>query len=178
MRWPGATSAVGQGRTTAPAATPPAGEKAATWLFWRLVAVELLIMGAVSGVAVALGSTAPPVPDEPIELPTPAELVTGHPLPPEPDLARWFTEWRWDLLPAFACVAAFVVYLRWVRRLAKRGDRWPVGRTVSWCLGIAILFWVTNGGPAMYGHVLFSAHMVQHMILAMVVPIFLVLAAP
>ncbi|MET4224224.1 cytochrome c oxidase assembly protein [Oerskovia enterophila] len=173
-------SAVGQKKGAAPARTAvaPAAEKAATWLFWRLVAVELLVMGAVSGVAVALGSTAPPIPDEPPALPTPAELVTGHPLPPEPDLGRWFTEWRWDLLPAFACVAALVVYLRWVRRLARRGDKWPVGRTISWCIGIVILFWVTNGGPAMYGHVLFSAHMVQHMVLAMVVPIFLVLAAP
>ncbi|MFD6163655.1 cytochrome c oxidase assembly protein [Oerskovia sp. NPDC060287] len=172
-------SAVGQKKgTAARTAVAPATEKAATWLFWRLVAVELLVMGAVSGVAVALGSTAPPIPDEPPALPTPAELVTGHPLPPEPDLGRWFTEWRWDLLPAFACVAALVVYLRWVRRLARRGDKWPVGRTISWCFGIVILFWVTNGGPAMYGHVLFSAHMVQHMVLAMVVPIFLVLAAP
>ncbi|GAA3222807.1 cytochrome c oxidase assembly protein [Oerskovia jenensis] len=186
-----APSAVGQEKNAGPGATGQRGpaaagkgrpqaaaEKAATWLFWRLVAVELLVMGAVSGVAVALGSTAPPVPDEPIALPTPAELVTGHPLPPEPDLGRWFTEWRWDLLPAFACVAALVVYLRWVRRLAKRGDRWPIGRTISWTLGIVVLFWVTNGGPAVYGHVLFSAHMVQHMVLAMVVPIFLVLAAP
>ncbi|WP_321575296.1 cytochrome c oxidase assembly protein [Oerskovia douganii] len=172
-------SAVGKGSATNGAAPgKAAAEKAATWLFWRLVAVELLVMGAVSGVAVALGSTAPPVPDEPIALPTPAELVTGHPLPPEPDLGRWFSEWRWDLLPAFACVAALVVYLRWVRRLARRGDKWPLGRTVSWCAGILVLFWVTNGGPAVYGHVLFSAHMVQHMVLAMVVPIFLVLAAP
>jgi len=148
------------------------------WLFWRLVAVELAIMGAVSGVAVALGSTAPPVPqEEPLDT-SAAYQVTGHALPPEPTLARWFTEWRWDLLPAFACVAALVVYLRWVRRLARRGDSWSVGRTVSWCVGVVVLFWVTSGGPAMYGHVLFSAHMVQHMILAMVVPIFLVLAAP
>ncbi|WP_265520128.1 cytochrome c oxidase assembly protein [Oerskovia flava] len=148
------------------------------WLFWRLVAVELSVMGAVSGVAVALGSTAPPIPDAPITDATPAEIVTGHPLPVELTAAEWFTQWRWDLLPAFACVAALVVYLRWARRLAQRGDAWPVLRTVSWCTGIAIMFWVTSGGPAMYGHVLFSAHMVQHMILAMVVPVFLVLAAP
>ncbi|WP_435738111.1 cytochrome c oxidase assembly protein [Cellulosimicrobium sp. PMB13] len=154
------------------------GADATRWLFWRLVAVELAIMGAVSGVAVALGSTAPPVPQTEFADPTAAEIVTGHPLPPEPTLALWFTQWRWDLLPAFACGAALVVYLGWVRRLARRGDRWSVGRTVSWCTGIVILFWVTSGGPAMYGHVLFSAHMVQHMILAMVVPIFLVLAAP
>jgi putative copper export protein len=154
------------------------GADATRWLFWRLVAVELAIMGAVSGVAVALGSTAPPVPQTEFVDPTAAEIVTGHPLPPEPTFALWFTEWRWDLLPAFACGAALVVYLGWVRRLARRGDRWPVGRTVSWCVGIVVLFWVTSGGPAMYGHVLFSAHMVQHMVLAMVVPIFLVLAAP
>lgn len=154
------------------------GADATRWLFWRLAAVELAIMGAVSGVAVALGSTAPPVPDDEVLDATPAEIVTGHPLPPEPTLARWFTEWRWNLLPAFACGAALVVYLLWVRRLARRGDRWPLGRTVSWCAGIVVMFWVTSGGPATYGHVLFSAHMVQHMILAMLVPVFLVLAAP
>ncbi|MFI9484774.1 cytochrome c oxidase assembly protein [Promicromonospora sp. NPDC052451] len=152
--------------------------KAAIGLFWRLTAVEVGVMGAVSGVAVALGSTAPPVPDEPITDPTPAELVTGHPLPPEPTLVRWFTEFQWDVVLAFACAAALFVYVRWTLRLRRRGDAWPVGRTISWCLGILVLFWATNGGAATYGHVLFSAHMVQHMILAMVVPLFLVLAAP
>jgi len=37
---------------------------------------------------------------------------------------------------------------------------------------------VTSGGAAVYGHVLFSAHMVQHMVMAMVVPLFLTLSAP
>ena len=152
--------------------------KAAIGLFWRLAAVEVGVMGAVSGVAVALGSTAPPVPDEEIVDPTPAELVTGHPLPPEPTLLRWLTEFQWDLVLAFACAAAVLVYVRWTLRLRQRGDGWPVGRTVSWCLGMVVLFWATNGGAAAYGHVLFSAHMVQHMVLAMVVPLFLVLAAP
>ncbi|WP_454860515.1 copper resistance D family protein [Promicromonospora soli] len=46
---------------------------AAIGLFWRLAAVEVGVMGAVSGVAVALGSTAPPVPDDEIVDPTPAE---------------------------------------------------------------------------------------------------------
>ncbi len=147
-------------------------------LFWRLAVVELAIMGAVSGVAVALGSTAPPVPDTPFEDPTAAELVTGHPLPVEPTFWRWFTEWRWDLLFGFLCVAGLVTYVRWVRRLAKRGDQWPVGRTISWCSGMVIMFWVTSGGPAQYGHVLFSAHMIQHMIMAMVAPILLALGAP
>jgi putative copper resistance protein D len=150
----------------------------ATWLFWRLVLVELAVMGAVSGVAVALGASPPPVPDEPITDPTPAEIVTGHPLPPEPTTLSWVTQWRWDILLASAAVAGLVVYLRWVRRLRRRGDAWPWARTASWVAGMLLFFWTTSGGPAMYGHVLFSAHMVEHMILAMVIPVLLALSAP
>ncbi|WP_158370755.1 cytochrome c oxidase assembly protein [Cellulosimicrobium cellulans] len=150
----------------------------ATWLFWRLVLVELTVMGAVSGVAVALGSSPPPVPDDPITDPTPAEIVTGHALPPEPTTLSWITQWRWDVLLASAAVAGIVVYLRWVLRLRRRGDAWPWGRTASWVAGMLLFFWTTSGGPAMYGHVLFSAHMVEHMILAMVIPVLLALSAP
>lgn len=168
------------GGTTVGAAAPgdPALRRAGGVLFWRLVLVELLVMGAVSGVAVALGSTAPPVPDDvPVDQ-SPAYQLTGHPLPPEPTFVRWFTEWRWDLLMASAAVAGIVVYLRWVRRLRRRGDTWPWPRTVSAVTGLLIFFWTTSGGPSLYGHVLFSAHMVQHMVLAMVVPIFIALSAP
>ncbi|GIG38095.1 cytochrome c oxidase assembly protein [Cellulomonas pakistanensis] len=150
----------------------------ATWLFWRLVLVELTVMGAVSGVAVALGSSPPPVPDDPITDPTPAEIVTGHALPPEPTTLSWITQWRWDVLLASAAVAGVVVYLRWVLRLRRRGDTWSWLRTTSWVTGMVLFFWTTSGGPAMYGHVLFSAHMVEHMILAMVVPVLLALSAP
>lgn len=150
----------------------------ATWLFWRLVLVELTVMGAVSGVAVALGSSPPPVPDDPITDPTPAQIVTGHALPPEPTTLSWITQWRWDVLLASAAVAGIVVYLRWVLRLRRRGDAWPWGRTASWVAGMVLFFWTTSGGPAMYGHVLFSAHMVEHMILAMVIPVLLALSAP
>ncbi|MFB9955568.1 cytochrome c oxidase assembly protein [Cellulomonas denverensis] len=149
-----------------------------TRLFWRLVLVELAVMGAVSGVAVALGSTAPPVPDDPIADPTPAEIVTGHALPPEPTTLSWVTQWRWDVLLASAAVAGIVVYLRWAARLRRRGDAWPWARTASWVTGMLVFFWTTSGGPAMYGHVLFSAHMVQHMLLAMVIPVLLALSAP
>lgn len=150
----------------------------ATWLFWRLVLVELTVMGAVSGVAVALGSSPPPVPDDPITDPTPAEIVTGHALPPEPTTLSWITQWRWDVLLASAAVAGIVVYVRWVLRLRRRGDTWSWARTASWVTGMVLFFWTTSGGPAMYGHVLFSAHMVEHMILAMVIPVLLALSAP
>jgi putative copper resistance protein D len=142
------------------------------------VAVELLVMGAVSGLAVALASAAPPVVPAPPTDPTPAEIVTGHPLAPEPSLLRWLTEWRWDLLLACVAVAGIVVYLRWVRRLRARGDAWSWLRTASWVVGMVVFGWTTSGGPSVYGHILFSGHMVQHMTLVMVIPIFLVVAAP
>ncbi len=147
-------------------------------LFWRLVAVELGIMGVVSGLAVALASTDPPAELTPTGVLTPAQIVTGHELPPPPTADQWVTGFRWDLLFALAALSAVVVYLRWVRRLARRRDTWPVGRTVSAVVGMLVFAWATSGGPAVYGHVLLSAHMIEHMVLMLVVPIFLVLSAP
>ncbi|WP_036947578.1 cytochrome c oxidase assembly protein [Luteimicrobium xylanilyticum] len=147
-------------------------------LFWRLAAVELAVMGAVMGVAVALASSAPPVSEVVGKDLTPSERVTGHVLPPALTPTRWFTEWNWDLILTVACAAGVVVYVGWALRLRRRGDAWSWGRTASWCVGMVALWWTTSGGPALYGHVLFSAHMAQHMVLAMVVPIFLVLGAP
>ena len=154
------------------------GSSAPRALFARLAAVELLVMGAVMGVAVALGDSAPPVPDAvPLDT-SPAYQLTGSPLPPELTPSRWVTEWRLEPMLALACVAAVVVYVTWVRRLARRGDRWPLGRTVAWCAGVVVMAWTTNGGPAVYGEVLFSGHMVAHMVMALLIPMLLVLAAP
>lgn len=146
--------------------------------FWRLVTVELTLMGAVVGVASALGASSPPVNDEVPAGLTPAQIVTGELLPPPLTPSAWFTQWRWDVLMSLVIAAGAVVYLRWVHRLRRRGDAWPWGRTVAWCSGLAVMVWVTSGGAAVYGHVLFSAHMVQHMVMVMVVPLFLVMSAP
>ncbi len=149
-----------------------------TWPFWRLVLVELVVMGAVSGVAVALAGSAPPVPQTPPVDPTPAYLLTGHPLPPPLTGLAWFTQWRIEPITLAVTLAGLVVYLRWVWRLRARGDRWPWPRAAAWVAGMAVFGWTTQGGPNAYGHVLFSAHMVQHMVLVMVVPVLVVLAAP
>ncbi|WP_402463090.1 cytochrome c oxidase assembly protein [Isoptericola aurantiacus] len=165
----------GTGRST-PAG--PAQPSLARRLFWQLLAVELLVIGAVSGVAVGLGSSAPPVPDDvPVDA-SPAFRLTGYPMPPEPTASRWLTEWALEPVFGLACLAGIVVYVRWAVRLRRRGDRWPVGRTLSWCAGMLVLLWTTNGAAAVYGRVTFSGHMVQHMTLAMLVPLLLVLAAP
>lgn len=69
-------------------------------------------------------------------------------------------------------------YVASVLRLRRRGDRWPLGRAVAWLVGWAMLVWATSAGPGVYGSVLFSMHMVEHMTIAMAVPAFLVLGAP
>jgi len=79
------------------------------------------------------------------------------------------------LIPAVVLV---VLYLAGVRRLRRRGDAWPVHRTVLWVIGWAIFIYATCGAPGQYGKVMFSLHMVMHMALMMAVPIFLVPAAP
>src|SRR5690606_28688273 len=120
----------------------------------------------------------PPIPPEPPARPTSAQIVMGHLLPPEPTPLMWLTQWRLDVLLAGGCAAAIVVYVRWVLRLRRRGARWSAGRTAVWVVSLLLMTWITSGGPAMYGHILFSAHMVEHMLLATVVPIGLVLGAP
>ncbi|WP_394553626.1 cytochrome c oxidase assembly protein [Agromyces sp. MMS24-JH15] len=147
--------------------------------FWILVVVELAFMGVASGVAAALARTATPV-SETIStaVRTPAELLTGERLPPWPEWWRYFTEWRPDLIWLLACGFGIFFYLAGVRRLAKRGDRWPLHRTILWVAGLLLLAFLTNGGVNVYERVLFSAHMLGHMGLTMAVPVLLVPGAP
>jgi putative copper resistance protein D len=147
--------------------------------FVRLAVVEGAVMAFATGLAVALARSPSPIPDGGTAVAlTPTELATGYPMPPEPTLTRWLTTWQPDLLWLVLVALGAVLYTEGVRRLRRRGDRWPLPRTVTWCVGLAILVWVTCGAPAAYGRVLFSAHMVGHMTLSMAAPLFLVLGAP
>ncbi|NUL45917.1 bifunctional copper resistance protein CopD/cytochrome c oxidase assembly protein [Cellulosimicrobium funkei] len=159
---------------TGTAAPPPAAKR----LLWQLIAVETAIMAAIMGLATVLSRTSPPVPEEIAPDASPARILTGYDLPPELTLETWFTQWRFDWL--WVAIVAFLLlwYVRATVRLHRRGDRWPVLRTISFVVGLTILFWVTSGSPAIYGQVLFSAHMVAHMTLTMISPMFLVLGAP
>jgi len=147
-------------------------------LFWRLVAVEVLVFGAITGLAVVLGSSAPPEPQNPVVDPSAVFAITGYGEPPLPTPVTWFTQWHPDPLYLAVAGSAVVTYLTWARRLRRRGDHWPVIRSVLWVTSWVLFTWVTNGGPMVYGIVLFSAHMVMHMTLVMLVPVFWALAAP
>lgn len=100
----------------------------------------------------------------PFQPPTVANLLEWH-LQPVP------------MLPMFA-VVLLGLYLVGVWRLHARGVHWPLSRTLWWLLGVALIWEATATGLDGYGMELFSVHMIQHMILSMFAPIFLVLAAP
>ncbi|WP_219418421.1 cytochrome c oxidase assembly protein [Pseudonocardia nigra] len=142
----------------------------------RLGGVEVLLMLATIGLAVALGRTAPP--DIATGAPSRTEVVIGYDLAGPPTLARLAFDWRFDLIFGTAAIVLAVAYLAGVRRLRARGDAWATGRTVGWLAGCAALLLATSSGLGRYGPAMFSVHMAQHMILGMLVPILLVLGAP
>lgn len=92
--------------------------------------------------------------------------------------AALFREARLDSWLSVLPVVAAGLYLYGVHRLRVRGDHWPVGRTVGFFGGLAAILLVTVSGVAAYDATLLSVHMVQHMVLAMIAPVFLALGAP
>jgi cytochrome c oxidase assembly factor CtaG/putative copper export protein len=146
--------------------------------FWKLVTLELVIMGLAMGLGTALARTPLPISDAEFVPPTPAQLLTGDPLPPELTPLSWFTVWDFDPLWTTIVLFGIVLYLRGVMILQARGDKWPLSRTIPWLMGMAVLFYVTNGAPNAYQEYLFSVHMVGHMVLSMMVPVLLVPGAP
>lgn len=93
--------------------------------------------------------------------------------------ARAFSSWTFDPYLATVVVTLSAVYLYGVARLRRRGDRWSGWRTFFFVgLGLGWTVVATQSSMAVYDTTLFSAHMVQHMVLSMVVPVFLALGAP
>lgn len=146
--------------------------------FWSLILGELLLMGLASGAAAALARTPPPVGEEAPAVQTPAQRLTREVLPPELTLDRWFTSIDIDVLWLMAVGFGVVFYVIGVVRLHRRGDRWPIQRTVFWMLGMVLLLWVTCGPINKYQEYLFSVHMLGHMMLSMAIPLLLVSGAP
>ncbi|MEZ3160763.1 cytochrome c oxidase assembly protein [Microbacterium sp. BWT-B31] len=146
--------------------------------FWGLVTLELAFMGVAAGVAAALARTPPPTTSNLPAVRTPAEILTGSALPPELTPLRWITSWEIDLLWAFVAAFGLFFYLAGVWRLRRRGDAWPVYRTVLWVAGLVLLAWVTGGAVNAYQDYLFSVHMIGHMLLTMAIPVLLVAGAP
>ncbi|MEV8022318.1 cytochrome c oxidase assembly protein [Streptomyces sp. NPDC086554] len=75
-------------------------------------------------------------------------------------------------------LVALALYGWGVTRLVRRGDKWPVGRTLSFVAGVLTVLLVMCTKLNDYGMVMFSVHMVQHMIISMLSPILILMGAP
>ncbi|NBE55810.1 cytochrome c oxidase assembly protein [Streptomyces boluensis] len=76
------------------------------------------------------------------------------------------------------CLLALGLYGWGMVRLKRRGDAWPVGRAISFTIGVLTIALVMCTMLNDYGMVMFSVHMVQHMVISMLSPILLLLGAP
>ncbi|MFD8207761.1 cytochrome c oxidase assembly protein [Streptomyces sp. NPDC059695] len=83
-----------------------------------------------------------------------------------------------DLFFLIGCLAALGLYGWGVARLRRRGDAWPVSRTVFFAVGVLSVALMMCTKLNDYGMVMFSVHMVQHMVISMLSPILLLLGAP
>ena len=91
----------------------------------------------------------------------------------------FFTEWSLVPVSLVITVWAAGLYLMGVVSLRRRGDHWPVGRTLAFVVaGMGSFYVATSSGLAAYDTTLLSVHMVQHMVLSMLVPLSLALGAP
>jgi putative membrane protein len=103
--------------------------------------------------------------------------VTALIAPAAPSWDLLVTDWSLGVAFPFVVVAA-AGYVLGVRRLHARGRSWPAGRTAAFLSGLAVVLIATESGLAAYDRVLFSLHVVQHILLGMVAPLLLVLGAP
>ena len=142
---------------------------------FKLVIAEIIIMFTTIFIGSWLSTVAPPSREV---ISTPALLITGIPMPEAPTLSKVLLAHDADGLMLSLLIFAVALYIKGVLTLTKRGNRWPIGRTISFALGISAVDFATSGGLGVYSHFAFANHMLAHMVLGMIAPIGIVLGAP
>jgi len=97
---------------------------------------------------------------------------------PPPSASTIVSEAVPDPLGLAVVLLGSAAYALGVHRLSERGRAWPTGRSLAFAGAMLAFAVATLSGLAAYDTVLFSAHMVQHLLLGMVGPVLLVLARP
>lgn len=148
------------------------------WIaFARLISVEALIMLVTVLMGTWLSTNSSP--DRPgVQEFNPALAIVGIPTPPPPTWSRILLSYEPNALMIGILTLMVALYIKGVVVLTKRGDKWPVGRTIAFALGITATDFATSGGLGLYAQFSFSYHMTAHMVLGMIAPIGLVLGAP
>ncbi len=145
--------------------------------FAKLIIVEALIMVVTVIMGTWLSTSSSP--DRPGTTEFNAALsIVGIETPPAPTLSRVLFSYEPNALMIGILTLMVALYVKGVVVLTKRGDKWPVGRTIAFALGIAATDFATSGGLGLYAQFSFSYHMMSHMVLGMIAPIGLVLGAP
>ena len=145
--------------------------------FAKLLTAEALIMVVTVLMGTWLSTSASPDRPGSSEF-SPALSIVGVETPPPPTLSRILFSYEPNALMIGILTLMVALYVKGVVVLTKRGDKWPVGRTVAFALGITATDFATSGGLGLYAQFSFSYHMISHMVLGMVAPIGFVLSAP
>ncbi|GAA1302009.1 cytochrome c oxidase assembly protein [Saccharothrix xinjiangensis] len=146
------------------------------WGASRPLGAELVALGVAVGASVGLTHLVPP--SWLVSRPSVQQTVLGYELPRPLSAADLLFGWRLDLVLGVGALLLAAAYLVGVRRLRGRGDGWPVGRTVAWLAGCAVVLVVTSSGLGRFASGTFSLHVVSHMALNMLGPVLLVLGGP
>lgn len=143
--------------------------------FTRLAGVELLVMGATVGVAVALSRTPGPVDQANLER---LGRSAGPGLVEPFSLAQLAHDWRPEPVLSTGVVLALVAYLSAARGSGRAGTPWPIGRSTA-AVGTATVAVVVLGLPTGYDdRPLLAVQVTQTLVLALVVPPLVALARP
>ncbi len=88
--------------------------------------------------------------------------------------------WQFAPLVSVPLIVLAAGYLLCAARVHRRHPArpWPAGRVLAFCAGLAVIEVATQSSIGAYDDVLFSDHMVQHVLLIMVAPPLLVLGSP
>lgn len=133
-------------------------------------------MAAVTGIAITMGRTPPPSP----RIPNLSQMATklGYELSEKPTILNVWGMWRFDLLFGALALLLAVGYLSAVWRTRQTGHTWSSTPTAWWLAGCVTLLVTMSSGIGLNMPAVFSVHMVGHIILSLVIPIFLVMGAP
>jgi len=132
----------------------------------RLITAEVALMAGVTAIGIWLSLNASP------------DRFVEPVIPAAPSISRILWAYDPDVFFIGVLVLAVALYIKGVVILKKRGDAWPVGRTIAFALGISAIDFATSGGLGVYAMYSFEYHMIAHMTLGMIAPIGLVLGAP
>jgi putative copper resistance protein D len=132
----------------------------------RLITAEVALMAGVIAIGIWLSLNASP------------DRVIEPVIPAAPTFTRILWAYDPDVFFIGVLILAVALYIKGVVILKRRGDSWPVGRTIAFALGIAGIDFATSGGLGVYAMYSFEYHMIAHMTLGMIAPIGLVLGAP